>query len=126
MLGDQRLVGACQLHEAIGDGSLLGKREQIPVVKGVNDVLTQLVLSVRVVPEPDDNQAQRGTGNVTGRLEWFATEFTDSCQASAALIEESLARARFWSDHQHLDLNERQRKVLNGSWTWVRGGLKGG
>jgi Fic family protein len=59
------------------------------------------------------NQAQRGTGNVTGWLEWFTTEFTDSCQASAALIEESLARARFWSDHQRFDLNERQRKVLN-------------
>ena len=59
------------------------------------------------------NQAQRGTGNVTGWLEWFTNEFTDSCQASAALIEESLARARFWSDHQHFDLNERQRKVLN-------------
>jgi Fic family protein len=59
------------------------------------------------------NQAQRGTGDVTAWLEWFTTVFTESCQVSAALIEESLTRARFWSDHKHLGLNERQRKVLN-------------
>jgi Fic family protein len=59
------------------------------------------------------NQAQRGTGDVTAWLEWFTTVFTESCQASAALVEESLVRARFWSDHNHFDLNERQRKVLN-------------
>jgi Fic family protein len=58
-------------------------------------------------------QAQRGTGDVTAWLEWFIAVFTGSCQASAALIEESLTRARFWSNHKHLDLNERQRKVLN-------------
>ena len=58
-------------------------------------------------------QAQRGTGDVTAWLEWFTTVFTESCQASTALIEESLTRARFWSDHKHLGLNERQRKVLN-------------
>jgi Fic family protein len=59
------------------------------------------------------NLAQRGTGDVTAWLEWFITVFSESCQASAALIEESLTRARFWSDHKHLGLNERQRKALN-------------
>jgi Fic family protein len=59
------------------------------------------------------NLAQRGTGDVTAWLEWFITLFSESCQASTALIEESLTRARFWSNHKHLDLNERQRKVLN-------------
>jgi Fic family protein len=59
------------------------------------------------------NLAQRGTGDVTEWLEWFTTVFSESCRASAALIEESLTRARFWSDHKHLGLNERQRKVLN-------------
>ena len=72
------------------------------------------------------NQAQRGTGDVTAWLEWFTTEFSESCQASAALIEESLARARFWSDHQHFDLNERQRKVLNKMLDVGPGQFKGG
>jgi Fic family protein len=30
----------------------------------------------------------------------------------ATRIEESLTRARFWSDHKHLDLSGRQRRVL--------------
>ena len=59
------------------------------------------------------NQAQRGTGDVTVWLEWFTSVCADSCQASAAPIDEALVRARFWSDHKHVALNERQRKVLN-------------
>jgi Fic family protein len=59
------------------------------------------------------NQAQRGTGDVTPWLVWFTKAFADSCRAGAEMIGESLARARFWSDHRHTSLNERQRKVLN-------------
>jgi Fic family protein len=59
------------------------------------------------------NQAQRGTGDVTSWLVWFTKAFADACHASAEMIGESLVRARFWSDHRHATLNERQRKVLN-------------
>src|SRR5216684_7751766 len=45
------------------------------------------------------NHAQRGAGDVTPWLAWFTDAFADSCRASAELIGESLARARFWSDH---------------------------
>ena len=59
------------------------------------------------------NQAQRGAGDVTAWLQWFTLVFADACQASAELIAESLVRARFWSDHKHAAINQRQRKVLN-------------
>ena len=59
------------------------------------------------------NQAQRGTGDVTDWLVWFVRVFNESCRAGGVLIDESLVRARFWRDHQHIALNERQRKVLN-------------
>jgi Fic family protein len=59
------------------------------------------------------NQAQRGTGDVTSWLEWFVQVFADSCQTSATLVDEALVRARFWSEHREVALNERQRKVLN-------------
>jgi Fic family protein len=59
------------------------------------------------------NQAQRGTHDVTAWLEWFTNVFADSCQASAALIDEALVRARFWAEHKHVALNARQRKVVN-------------
>jgi len=59
------------------------------------------------------NRAQRGDGDVTEWLAWFTGLVADSCRASSRLIDESLARARFWSDHRNVSLNERQRKVLN-------------
>ncbi len=59
------------------------------------------------------NQAQGGTSDVTAWLEWFTNVFADSCQASAALIDEALVRARFWAEHKHVALNARQRKVVN-------------
>ncbi len=59
------------------------------------------------------NRAQRGDGDVTAWLEWFVNVIADSCRASAAMIDEALVRTRYWSEHRHLDLNERQRKVVN-------------
>jgi Fic family protein len=59
------------------------------------------------------NQAQRGGGDVTDWLKWFTAALTEACQRTATLLDESLLRARFWSEHRHVALNERQRKVLN-------------
>lgn len=59
------------------------------------------------------NHAQRGDGEVTAWLTWFVDAFRNACQRSAALIDEGLDRARFWTAHKNIALNERQRKVLN-------------
>jgi len=59
------------------------------------------------------NVAQRGSGEVTEWLRWFTGVFTETCRVRAALIDESLVRARFWQEHKQVALNERQRKVLN-------------
>lgn len=59
------------------------------------------------------NAAQRGAGDATAWLAWFVGTFADACRASAALVDEALGRARFWSEHRHVTLNERQRKALN-------------
>jgi Fic family protein len=59
------------------------------------------------------NRAQRGTGEVTDWLLWFAGAYAAACRASATLINESLERARFWAEHRDVALNERQRKVLD-------------
>ena len=59
------------------------------------------------------NRAQRGTGDITQWLAWFIEAFAASCQATSGLIDESLARAHFWSEHRTTSINERQRKALN-------------
>ena len=38
-LSDQRLVGPGQFHEPVGDSRLLGEREQVAVIEGVNELL---------------------------------------------------------------------------------------
>jgi Fic family protein len=59
------------------------------------------------------NEAQRGGGEVTAWLEWFVLAVAAGCRASSELIDEALARARFWNTHRHVSLNARQRKALN-------------
>jgi len=59
------------------------------------------------------NHAQRGSGDVTQWLSWFINAFRASCRTSAQTIDESIARAHFWSEHRDTTINERQRKVLN-------------
>ena len=72
------------------------------------------------------NAAQRGSGEVTDWLSWFTEVFTEACRARAALIDESLVRARFWQEQKHVALNERQRKVLNRMLEAGPGGFEGG
>ncbi len=59
------------------------------------------------------NAAQRGDGDVTAWLEWFLDVYVEACRSSSALIEEALARARFWAEHREVALNDSQRRVLN-------------
>jgi Fic family protein len=59
------------------------------------------------------SKAQHGEGNVTQWVCWFVDAFVKACQRSARLIDESLVRARFWSEHRAVAINVRQRKVLD-------------
>lgn len=59
------------------------------------------------------NEAQRSDGEITPWLRWFLETFHLSCTSTSRLIDDALARARFWTEHDTKDVNERQRKVLN-------------
>ncbi|CAN5752196.1 hypothetical protein BH09PSE5_BH09PSE5_04960 [soil metagenome] len=56
--------------------------------------------------------AQRGTSDVTDWVIWFANQYALACHRSSKLIDRAIEKARFWSDHATVTLNERQRKVL--------------
>jgi Fic family protein len=72
------------------------------------------------------NRAQRGNGDITDWLDWFMRAYADSCHATSTLIDESLERARFWSDHRNVELNERQRKAITKLLAAGPGGFEGG
>jgi len=57
--------------------------------------------------------AQHGPLDVTGWVVWFVTQFRVACEEASVVIDESLAKARFWLDHRDKELSPRQRKVLN-------------
>lgn len=58
-------------------------------------------------------RAQRGGLDVTPWLAWFLEQVNGACESAEATVGKVLDKARFWLSHQHIELNERQRKVLN-------------
>ena len=72
------------------------------------------------------NDAQRGDGEITLWLGWFLQTFCTACTSTSRLIDDALARARFWSEHNTKEVNERQRKVLNKMLDAGPGSFEGG
>lgn len=58
-------------------------------------------------------RTQRGDLDVTYWLLWFLAQVEDSAKNAHAIVARTLGKARFWLRFQALELNERQRKVLN-------------
>jgi len=72
------------------------------------------------------NAAQRGTGDATDWVVWFAQQYSLACARSSAVIDRAIEKARFWADHVDVELNERQRKVLRRLLDDGDGGFLGG
>ena len=72
------------------------------------------------------NQAQRGDGDATEWVKWFAQQLCAACRRSGDIIDRAIERARFWSDHAGATLNARQRKVLQRLLDDGDGGFLGG
>jgi Fic family protein len=70
--------------------------------------------------------ASRGGLDITRWLAWFVGQFEEACRASEAVIDLSLAKARFWLEHRQAPLNERQRKAVNRILDAGPGGFEGG
>jgi Fic family protein len=72
------------------------------------------------------NHAQRGTGDVTEWVEWFARQISGACMRSSEVIDRAIEKSRFWASHAAITLNERQRKVLQRLLDDGDGGFLGG
>lgn len=72
------------------------------------------------------NHAQRGTGDVTVWVEWFATRISAACMRSSQVIDRAIEKNRFWAGQAAITLNERQRKVLQRLLDDGDGGFLGG
>lgn len=59
------------------------------------------------------NRVQRVEAGPTTWIVWLMETLKQSCRASSKFVDKAIDRARFWSNHREVDLNERQRKLLN-------------
>lgn len=72
------------------------------------------------------NQAQRGTGDVTAWVQWFAGQIAAACARTSQVMDRAIEKSRFWADHSATALNARQRKVLQRLLDDGDGGFLGG
>ncbi|MDL2269820.1 Fic family protein [Desulfosarcina sp. OttesenSCG-928-A07] len=71
-------------------------------------------------------KTQKGDGDCTGWLLWFFGCLERAIEAAGSVVENILAKARFWKRHTDAILNERQKKVLNRLLDAGPGGFEGG
>lgn len=55
---------------------------------------------------------QKGSIDVTAWIAWFVDCVDGAVRRSEATLERVFANARFWDEHQHVVLDERQRRVV--------------
>lgn len=58
-------------------------------------------------------QAQKGGVDITPWIAWFLQALRQALVTASEHTSRSIYKVRFWDTHQHIILNERQRKVLN-------------
>ncbi|HEV7505251.1 MAG TPA: Fic family protein [Thermoanaerobaculia bacterium] len=58
-------------------------------------------------------RTQRGDLDITPWLVWFLEQVEDAATQAHSIIARTLGKARFWLRFQAVEMNERQRKVLN-------------
>ncbi|HWX00047.1 Fic family protein [Collimonas sp.] len=88
-------------------------------------------ISQRLLEQRDDyyrqlELAQHGSLDVTDWITWFVTQVRVACEQASLVIDESLAKARFWFLHRDKELAPRQRKLLNALLDAGPGGFEGG
>ncbi|MGE0331896.1 MAG: Fic family protein [Ramlibacter sp.] len=72
------------------------------------------------------NAAQRGNGDATDWVQWFAQQIAAACRRSGDMMDAAIQKSRFWADHAAHDIGARQRKVLQRLLDDGDGGFLGG
>lgn len=91
------------------------------------------LLSLSTIIEKDKNAYYDGLNkasqfnlDITEWVTWFVDSVLLAQQEAAQKIDFVLKKAKFWEKHQHTELNERQKKVLNKLFSAGSDGFEGG
>lgn len=88
--------------------------------------ISQQLLAQRNAYYRQLQQAQHGALDVTRWVVWFTDQVRAACVAASAVVDLSLVKGMFWSEHRTKDLSPRQRKVINVLLDAGPGGFEGG
>ena len=88
--------------------------------------ISQQLLAERSAYYDELERAQHGSLDVTSWVVWFLRQVRVACDKASRVIDESMAKARFWQSHQDKQLSTRQRKVVNVLLDAGPGGFEGG
>lgn len=88
-------------------------------------------LSSQIMEERKDyysvlEACSKGSGDVTVWLKWYLECYTRAVEKAENLIAHVLAKTRFWQDNSQIEMNQRQRKVVNRLLDAGKGGFQGG
>lgn len=91
------------------------------------------LLSLSTIIESDKNayygglnKASQFNMDITDWVTWFVDLVLTAQKEAALKVDFVLKKAKFWEKHQHSELNERQRKVLNKLFSAGSDGFEGG
>ena len=91
------------------------------------------LLSLSTIIEKDKNAYYNGLNkasqfnlDITDWVKWFVDSVLMAQQEAAQKVDFVLKKSKFWEKHQHTELNERQKKVLNKPFNAGSDGFEGG
>ena len=68
-------------------------------------------------------KAQKGNLDITEWLLWFFESLENAINRASGVIERTLQKAAYWDKFHNVEINERQRKVVNRLWNGFDGKL---
>ncbi len=74
-------------------------------------------LSSQIVEERNSyydilENTQKGSGDITQWLDWFLKLYSRAIESSEKIIQKALTISKFWQEYSQLELNQRQKKVI--------------
>jgi Fic family protein len=114
-----------------GNGRIARALTDMALAQDERQPIRYYSLSSQIMEERHDyyralEASQQGDGEITAWLQWYLNCFTRAVERAEQLIGDVLAKAAFWQAHHQVELNARQRNVLNRLLDAGRGGFQGG
>jgi len=114
-----------------GNGRIGRAIVDMAMAQDANSPIKLFSLSEEMLRQRNDyydalNLAQHGDMDVSEWVIWFAGICAQACATSCDFMNDAIQKAAFWVEHERVNLNERQKKLINKLLDAGDGGFLGG